>query len=168
MVKILHVLSAASWWNMGLLFRAPFMARHAHRSFRNFYQHIFEFSSHEWRTRPMKLMAVTFVRQGHPRLVKALSAVFSPLHSRAIDTQTEVLVTVGAYGSLFCAVQGLVNPGDEVHLLGCARPHTHTHTHTQWPCRKSAGASAYCISSASFVQISIYFVSNTSNQTRCS
>ena len=46
--------------------------------------------------------------------MNALSNTFSPLLNHKIDVQTEVLVTVGAYGSLFCAVQGLINPGDEV------------------------------------------------------
>ena len=59
------------------------------------------------------IYGVLFV-QGHPRLVKALANTFSPLMSHDIDAMNEVLITVGAYGSLFCAVQGLVNPGDEV------------------------------------------------------
>lgn len=58
---------------------------------------------------------------GHPRLVKALSSVYSPLYSpglqRDLDPMTEVLVSVGAYGALFCIMQGLVNPGDEVVII---------------------------------------------------
>ena len=52
--------------------------------------------------------------QGHPRLVKALANVYSPLLKRDVDPMTEVLVSVGAYGALFCIIQGMVNPGDEV------------------------------------------------------
>jgi len=52
--------------------------------------------------------------QGHPRLVKALSDIYSPLFGRNIDMCEEILCTVGAFGSLFCAVQSLVNPDDEV------------------------------------------------------
>ena len=52
--------------------------------------------------------------QGLPRLVKALSETYSPLFGRNIDMLQEILVTSGAYESLFCAVQGLINPGDEV------------------------------------------------------
>jgi len=52
--------------------------------------------------------------QGHPRLVKALSDTYSPLFGRNIDMNEEILCTFGAYGSLFCAMQSLINPGDEV------------------------------------------------------
>ena len=52
--------------------------------------------------------------QGHPRLVKALAKVYSPLLKQELDPLTEVLVSVGAYGALFCIIQGMVNPGDEV------------------------------------------------------
>ena len=52
--------------------------------------------------------------QGNPHLVKALSETYSPLFGRNIDMNEEILCSVGAYGALFCAVQGLVNPGDEV------------------------------------------------------
>jgi len=51
---------------------------------------------------------------GNPHLVKALSETYSPMFGRSIDMNEEILCTVGAYGSLYCAVQGLVNPGDEV------------------------------------------------------
>jgi len=52
--------------------------------------------------------------QGHPRLVKALSETYSALFGRTIDSNEEILCTIGAYGSLFCAIQGLINPDDEV------------------------------------------------------
>jgi kynurenine--oxoglutarate transaminase/cysteine-S-conjugate beta-lyase/glutamine--phenylpyruvate transaminase len=39
------------------------------------------------------------------------------LIGRPIDAQKEVLVTGGAYEGLYCAIMGLVNPGDEVIIL---------------------------------------------------
>ncbi|CAH1786885.1 unnamed protein product [Owenia fusiformis] len=54
---------------------------------------------------------------GHPRLVNALAKTFSPMYGREIDPMTETCVTVGAYGSLYAAIQGLVNPGDEVIII---------------------------------------------------
>ncbi|ESN92749.1 hypothetical protein HELRODRAFT_108146 [Helobdella robusta] len=54
---------------------------------------------------------------GHPRLVNALAQIYSKIFNRPIDAQSEILVTVGAYESLFCAHKGFVNPGDEVIIF---------------------------------------------------
>ena len=57
---------------------------------------------------------VCFLFQGHPRLVNAISALYSKHMGRDINPVNEVLVSVGAYGSLFYIFMGLVDPGDEV------------------------------------------------------
>ncbi|XP_021370110.1 kynurenine--oxoglutarate transaminase 3-like isoform X1 [Mizuhopecten yessoensis] len=54
---------------------------------------------------------------GHPRLVNVLSKLYGPLMKHEINPMTDITVCVGAYGVLFCAVQGLVNPGDEVIIV---------------------------------------------------
>ncbi len=54
---------------------------------------------------------------GHPRLVHALSQVYSPLFGRTIDPLTEIVVTTGATEGIFATIQALVNPGDEVILI---------------------------------------------------
>ena len=54
---------------------------------------------------------------GHPRLVNALAALYSPLFGRSLDPLTEIVVTVGATEGIFATVQALVNPGDEVILI---------------------------------------------------
>jgi len=54
---------------------------------------------------------------GHPRLVQAIAAVYSPLFGRELDPLHEIVVTTGATEAIFAAIQALVNPGDEVILI---------------------------------------------------
>ncbi|XP_068562761.1 kynurenine--oxoglutarate transaminase 1 isoform X2 [Cebidichthys violaceus] len=54
---------------------------------------------------------------GHPRLVNILAKFFSKIVGHEIDPFEDVLVTVGAYQSLFCAFQALIDEGDEVIIV---------------------------------------------------
>ncbi|XP_073242865.1 kynurenine--oxoglutarate transaminase 3-like isoform X1 [Porites lutea] len=55
--------------------------------------------------------------QGHPRLVNAIGKLYTTLLKREIDPLSEILITGGAYESLFCSFQGLIDPGDEVIII---------------------------------------------------
>lgn len=54
---------------------------------------------------------------GHKRLVKALAELYSPIINHKIDWESEILITNGAYGGLYSAIQGLINPDDEVIII---------------------------------------------------
>jgi len=54
---------------------------------------------------------------GHPRMVAALSKLYSQMIGRTINPLTEILVTGGAYEALFACIMGCVNPGDEVIII---------------------------------------------------
>jgi len=50
-------------------------------------------------------------------LAKELAEEYSTRWRREIDPITDVAVTTGCTGAMFCAFQGLLNPGDEVILM---------------------------------------------------
>ncbi|XP_072388610.1 kynurenine aminotransferase-like [Diabrotica undecimpunctata] len=54
---------------------------------------------------------------GHPRLVKAIANLYSPLIGRDLDERNEVITTSGAYEALFSAISGHTDKGDEVIVL---------------------------------------------------
>jgi aspartate/methionine/tyrosine aminotransferase len=58
--------------------------------------------------------------KGNLRLVKAVSQHYSRSLNREIDPLTEILITVGAYGSLHNAFTALVEKDDQV-IFGMAR-----------------------------------------------
>merc|ERR1712226_1232356 len=54
---------------------------------------------------------------GHPPLVKALADMYSPILNKDLDPNKNVIVTVGAYASLYSAIIGNVEVGDEVIII---------------------------------------------------
>ncbi|GJQ72825.1 hypothetical protein Trydic_g1474 [Trypoxylus dichotomus] len=54
---------------------------------------------------------------GHPRLVKAIATLYSQLIGREINSQTEVLVTTGAYEALYSSILGHIDEGDEAIII---------------------------------------------------
>ncbi|XP_055310075.1 kynurenine aminotransferase-like [Sitodiplosis mosellana] len=54
---------------------------------------------------------------GHPRLVHALSAMYSKLIDRQIDPFNEILVTAGAYEGLYAAIHSHIEDGDECIVI---------------------------------------------------
>ena len=52
--------------------------------------------------------------QGHPRLVKILAEINSPILGVEIDPLTNILVTFGAQHALYCAVRNILTSNDEV------------------------------------------------------
>ncbi|EDV27448.1 Kynurenine--oxoglutarate transaminase 3 [Trichoplax sp. H2] len=76
---------------------------------------------------------------GHPKLINALAKLYGPLLGRKLDPESEILVTVGAYESLYCCAMGLINEGDEVILI---EPFFDCYV----PFAKMAGAKTVCVS----------------------
>jgi methionine aminotransferase len=54
---------------------------------------------------------------GLPALREAIAAKVRDYYGRSIDPETDVTVTAGGTEALFCAIQAVVHPGDEVVLL---------------------------------------------------
>ncbi|XKL68026.1 hypothetical protein PGB90_003517 [Kerria lacca] len=66
---------------------------------------------------------------GHVRLVNALGVLYSTLLNRKLNALTEIMVTVGAYEALYCAINGNIEIGDEVIVIepafDCYEPMVH-------------------------------------------
>ncbi len=54
---------------------------------------------------------------GQPALRQAIAAHTRRFYGQGVNPETEITVTSGATETLFAAVQGLVNPGDEVVII---------------------------------------------------
>lgn len=54
---------------------------------------------------------------GHPALVRAIAGKYRELHGLDYDPMSEVVVTCGATEGIASALQGLLDPGDEVVLF---------------------------------------------------
>jgi aspartate/methionine/tyrosine aminotransferase len=54
---------------------------------------------------------------GNPILTNAIAKVYGKKFNRDINPNTEVLVTLGANGSLNAFIMALVNPGEEIVLI---------------------------------------------------
>lgn len=54
---------------------------------------------------------------GHPRLVQAISGLYSKLTNQNIDPKKEVLVTIGAYESIYCIINAYIDKEDEVIII---------------------------------------------------
>ncbi|XP_065828920.1 kynurenine--oxoglutarate transaminase 3 isoform X2 [Oscarella lobularis] len=76
--------------------------------------------------------------KGHGRLVQAIAKYYSPLHKKEIDPMNNILVTVGAYGALYCGINSLVDSGDEVVVI---EPFFDSYL----PCIKAAGGIPKCV-----------------------
>ncbi|CAJ0576194.1 unnamed protein product, partial [Mesorhabditis spiculigera] len=65
---------------------------------------------------------------GHPRLVNILAKLYGDHFARKIDANTDVMVTVGAYLSLYYTFAGWIDHGDEVLIIepayDCYTPQT--------------------------------------------
>ena len=46
-----------------------------------------------------------------------LADLYSPIFGRQIDPYEEILINVGAIGSLYGVIQAFINPGDEVSAV---------------------------------------------------
>ncbi|CAB0044468.1 unnamed protein product [Trichogramma brassicae] len=55
--------------------------------------------------------------EGHPRLVKILSKIYSPLVNRELDPFDNFVVSIGATNSIFCALQSLTHDSDDEWIV---------------------------------------------------
>lgn len=63
---------------------------------------------------PTERKALAKDGQGRIRLRRAIAAAYEPFMGKAIDPETEIVVTTGANEGMLSAFMGFVEPGDEV------------------------------------------------------